>query len=86
MSNLTDPDLRAKAQEAAKAYREQRKAAGLSTRRTPYERSQDNPTSLRLAINAMCWQCQGEDADPNNRGRIRECQITGCALWGLRPL
>jgi hypothetical protein len=51
----------------------------------PVERLATNPTSLRLAINARCYQCEGEDADPHVRQRIKTCPCTDCALWGVRP-
>jgi len=74
-----------KLQDAAAAARQARKDAGLKTTRTPYERATADPRSRQKAISAMCWQCQGEDADPNVRKRIDECKITGCALYGFRP-
>jgi len=52
---------------------------------TPIEAQAKNPTSLRAAINAKCWDCIGGDADPSPRGQIRDCSITDCPLWVVRP-
>lgn len=51
----------------------------------PIERAKRNPQSRALAINAKCWDCQGGDADPGIRARIRACPITRCALHAFRP-
>jgi hypothetical protein len=39
----------------------------------------------KLAINAHCFGCVGAGADPNPRGLIRDCEVAGCALYGVRP-
>lgn len=54
-------------------------------RTTPLEKLAKRPTSLRLAVNAMCYQCQGENADPSVQWRIGNCEIKTCALHGVRP-
>ena len=51
----------------------------------PMERARRNPQSRALAIAAKCWDCQGGDADPGIRSRIRACPITRCALRPFRP-
>ena len=51
----------------------------------PIERAKRNPKSLRLAINANCWDCQGRDADPAPRWRIGNCEIPHCPLYPVRP-
>lgn len=56
-----------------------------SKNRTPVEKLEDNPKSLRLSVNAKCYQCSGEDADPSVQWRIGNCEITDCALWAVRP-
>jgi len=58
---------------------------GTIERLTPLEKAQQNPKSLRLAINAKCYDCGGEDADPGWRGRITECVIPECPLFPVRP-
>ena len=70
-----------KAKEALAAKR----ASGESLVTKPDDKHNKNPKSLRLAINGMCWQCQGEDADPCVKWRIGNCEITGCCLWTVRP-
>jgi len=63
-----------------------RKQAGIKTVcLTPIEKLNLNPTSLRAAINAMCYDCQGRNADPNVIGRIKFCEITECPLFNVRP-
>jgi hypothetical protein len=37
------------------------------------------------AIRDKCRDCQGGEADPDLRGRIRACPITECALYQFRP-
>ena len=51
----------------------------------PIERARRNPRSLRAAIDAMCWDCQGRDADPAPRWRIGNCVCPDCPLYPLRP-
>lgn len=79
----------ARALAARQAQRAAAKAAGLSLvveRRDPIERAERNPRSLRLAITAKCWSCVCGDADPNPRGRIRDCACSKtCPLWPHRP-
>lgn len=72
--------------ERARQRQRDRRAAGISPERLdPIERARRNPQSLRLAINGKCWDCQGGDADPNPRERIRSCEISTCSLWPVRP-
>mgnify|MGYP003380683406 CR=1 FL=1 len=64
----------------------ERKAAGIVTKVcNPIERAQRNPTNKRLAIAAMCWDCQGRDADPHSRWRIGNCTSPDCPLYSHRP-
>lgn len=51
----------------------------------PIGKARRNPRSMRLAINGKCWDCIGGGADPNPRKMIRECSVTKCTLWPLRP-
>ena len=54
----------------------------------PIEKLKENPTSLRLAINAMCYSCMGGTATSksnNTRGDIRGCTAIDCALYNVRP-
>lgn len=71
-----------RARQARKAMQE----AGIAVRiKNPLEKLADNPTSLRLAINAKCYQCEGEDADQNVRWRIGNCVVPKCGLFAVRP-
>ena len=74
-----------KARAKAAERREELKAAGLPTRLNPIEKAKLNPTSLRRAINAKCWDCEGGDADPHARWRIGNCDIEDCPLLPVRP-
>lgn len=58
---------------------------GLQKNKTPIEKAQDKPTSLRLAINGKCFDCIGCGFDPSPQNEIRNCQITTCPLWNVRP-
>jgi hypothetical protein len=53
--------------------------------KNPLEKLAEKPDSLRRAINARCYQCESEDADPGVKWRIGNCRATGCALWSVRP-
>jgi hypothetical protein len=71
-----------RAQEAMRLRREQ----GIEVERLdPIEKARRNPKSLRLAINAKCWDCQGAQSDPGVRERIGACPISVCSLHPVRP-
>ncbi len=70
-----------------KAHEVNRKRIELGIKlviKNPMEKAAERPDSLRLAINAMCYDCIGQDADPDWRGSIRECSCTKCPLWSVR--
>lgn len=69
------------AREAKAAKRESGELKVLN----PIEKAADNPKSLRLAVNAFCWDCVGGDADPGPKQRVRDCAVQGCPLWSHRP-
>ena len=70
----------------ARQVRAEMAAAGIKVHvKTPLERLADNPLSLRAAVNAKCYQCEGEDADPGVKKRIGSCTIRECGLWAVRP-
>jgi hypothetical protein len=54
-------------------------------KRDPYQIAAADPKSLRKAVNAKCWDCQGGGADPNTRQAVGQCGITDCSLWPVRP-
>ena len=60
-------------------------ALGLPARRNPIEKANENPQSLRCAINAKCYECVGMDDDPNFRDSIRACAGYSCPLYAHRP-
>ena len=64
--------------EALKKWREEN-PEGVKAK-TPLEKLQDKPTSLRQAITAFCWLCVGE-----NRKDVTNCSATKCPLWNVRP-
>ena len=51
----------------------------------PLEKLRQNPTSLRAAINAKCWDCVGMDSDPAPKWRIGNCHMSDCGLFAVRP-
>lgn len=72
--------------EAARAAAAARKEAGIKiVVLNPIERLAKKPDSLRLAINAMCYDCQGRNCDPGVIDRIRHCAISDCPLFNVRP-
>lgn len=50
--------------------------------KTPVQKLEGNPKSLRLAVNAMCYQCMGNSNTPSE---IRDCTAKKCALYNVRP-
>ena len=72
--------------EQARAKVAEMRAQGIAPERlTPIEKAKRNPTSLRAAITAKCWDCVCGDMDPNPRQRIAECVSRTCPLVPLRP-
>lgn len=62
------------------------RALGVKVERLdPMEKARRKPTSLRLAITAKCWDCQGGASDPAPRARIGACELTRCPLHPVRP-
>lgn len=70
---------------AKQRKREARLAQGLAPTQSPADKLAENPSSLRLAINAKCWDCEGRDADPAVNWRIGNCVIPKCPLYAVRP-
>jgi len=70
----------------ARIATQERIAAGLPVvRLTPLEKLKNNPLSLRASINAKCFDCIGQDADPDWRGSIKNCPCNDCPLYSVRP-
>jgi hypothetical protein len=55
-------------------------------RMSPVERAAANPKSLKLAIQARCFQCQdtGVGTPHITKSQVRDCAVTSCALWPHR--
>lgn len=72
---------------AAQEARKRRLEAGEQiVRLTPTQRAQQNPQSMRAAVNAKCFDCVGgEHADHGYHRAIRDCPSTRCPLHGVRP-
>lgn len=82
MSSEQSPKRTINATEALRAMRD----AGELTRLNPIEKSTAaGGKSLRLAVNAKCFDCVGQDCDPGWRARIGGCPATRCPLHSLRP-
>lgn len=64
---------------------EMREQGIVIQKRDPYQIAAADPKSLRKAVNAKCWDCQGGGADPNTRQAVGQCGITDCSLWPVRP-
>ena len=46
----------------------------------PFEKANQNPKSLRMAINAYCYDCCCEQ-----KQEVRLCPANGCPFHHLRP-
>ena len=77
-----NPDSLAAARAAAAIKRER---DGRLERLDPIEKARKNPKSRRLAVNAKCYDCEGEDADPCVQWRIGNCTVPACPLYPVRP-
>ena len=57
-----------------------RKALGVIQIKSPAQKAEENPKSLRFAINAKCYDCVCDQ-----KAEVTRCVMTDCSLWGLRP-
>lgn len=85
----TTPESKSKLSPALREARkklDELKKAGIPVKQlNPIEKSDADPKSLRKAINARCYYCEGEDSDPAVRWRIGNCLVMGCPLRKVRP-
>ncbi len=72
-------------EKARQRMAELRSAGQTAERLSPIERAKRNPGSRSQAIKAMCWDCQGGDADPCVPWRIGNCLVIDCPLMPHRP-
>lgn len=68
--------------EGLAAYREKLQNGQIkrSPPKDPIQKAKENPRSLRLAINAKCFDCCCEQ-----RAEVTHCTAVGCPLYLLRP-
>ena len=66
----------------ARAKKAENKAKGIKPL-NPIEKAKHNPNSMRLAINAQCYDCMGQESGWRNE--VRSCPSKRCPLFGLRP-
>ena len=62
-------------------YHEREKPERLN----PLQKLKQKPNSRALALNAMCYVCQGEDSDPGYKWRQGNCEDEECPLHNFRP-
>ena len=68
---------------ALQEYREKVASGEIEVvRLNPIEKAKNNPKSLRLAIDAMCFACMGKTGSTSD---IRECTAKDCPLYPVRP-
>jgi len=65
---------------AQEVMRQRREDGIVTVRLDPIQKAKENPKSLRLAINAKCYECCD-----GSRAEIRNCSAHGCPLRNLRP-
>lgn len=66
---------------------EQNALNAAKAKRSPLERSRDNPQSPKLAIAAHCYHTCHQESAPNShttKRAIKNCQVTECPLWPFR--
>ena len=52
----------------------------LTVPENPIERAKSHPASLRMAINAKCYDCVCFQ-----KREVTLCEMEDCPLWGVRP-
>jgi hypothetical protein len=67
---------------AAAEYREKVKSGEIIRTKSlnPEEKAKQNPTSMKYAIRAKCWDCAC-----GQKEEIKLCPITDCSLYNFRP-
>jgi hypothetical protein len=67
-------------EKAQRIMKERRDAGEVIEKLNPVEKAKKNPKSLRMAINAKCWECSCEQ-----RLEITNCTCVSCPLYPVRP-
>ncbi len=80
-SNITQTPL----EKAHEKMKQMRADGWRPIQLNPIDKAKKNPNSLKLAIRAMCWTCEGKDNDPGVKQRVSLCSISSCPLWLHRP-
>lgn len=75
---LSTIDKRRAALAKARAAKKE-SGAGL-TRKNTTEQWKENKTSLRLSINAKCFDCSNYQKE-----EVTNCSVRNCPLWLVRP-
>jgi len=70
---------------SAQKAREDRISLGLKSTKSPRERHEEQPLSLRKAITAKCYECMGDGGEPGWRRLIQDCCAISCPLHAVRP-
>lgn len=54
--------------------------------KNPYEKNQEDPKSMRKAVNAMCYKCIYDPVGGNGswRDQVRACGKKKCPLFHIR--
>ena len=66
----------------ARAKLAENRAKGIKAP-NPIEKAIQNPKSMRFAINAMCFDCLGQEQGWRNM--VKTCTSPNCPLYELRP-
>ena len=69
----------------AKEARDARKELGLKSTKSPREKHDDQPLSLRRAITAKCYECMGDGSETGWTQLIKNCCSVTCPLHTVRP-
>ena len=79
---MLDEQAKAKCAAVLAEYREKVKSGEIIRTKylNPEERAKANPTSMKYAIRAKCWDCAC-----GQKEEIKLCPITDCSLYNFRP-
>ena len=72
-------------EKARRVRREMHERGEQVIKLNPLAKLVGNPKSLRLAVNAICYQCMGGGADPGWQWSVGNCTSGNCGLYAVRP-